>query len=510
MTILAWRALSGTIYISCLSFRGLALFEKKAIYDIKIKAVDASHFKLYGSFIDANSQKELKQQSLLKNGKLHKALCQCSKGKNGSCEHVCATILLYKEQNPVGTAPMVKIEQTPIQISASARPPSPKLSQSQPHSQYEDREQEQVVKLEPKDSKLPVVSDSVKAKLPGWMKGEKPVKASKASKDGENSSSSGEKQVHNPYIQFCNEHRSKVKGENPTLSMTEISKILGQKWNALSDEEKAKYKNNYKQAAAQKIQQLVSEVSKEEKPETTSDAHKMHVLQSDGTFSQEATRKRKLVSVDDEDETEAPPKKKQKTEITPVPDEAPPAKLEQHSQVPDIETQNLLSKVLGSSKRKSETMRSVDDIFFSTKKNTATTSAPETKPAPVETSKPKDTEMDDIFFSKKPSKQQPVAKAVEPAPIVPTTIQNKKDDETDDIFFGKKRSNRTNIAAPIPPSVDMDAPKSTMSLTKRNEERQTVDDLFFKNEKKQQSESKPSTSTVDGKQKVSLKSLFKR
>lgn len=43
------------------------------------------------------------------------------------------------------------------------------------------------------------------------------------------------------YFIFSGEHREEVKAENPSLSLTDISKVLGEKWKALTDDEKAEY-----------------------------------------------------------------------------------------------------------------------------------------------------------------------------------------------------------------------------------------------------------------------------
>eukprot|EP01083_Nonionella_stella_P231103 816316_1 len=46
----------------------------------------------------------------------------------------------------------------------------------------------------------------------------------------------------NSFLLFCNEIRRKAKSEHPSASLGLLSKIIGRKWNALSDEEKSPYK----------------------------------------------------------------------------------------------------------------------------------------------------------------------------------------------------------------------------------------------------------------------------
>ena len=43
-------------------------------------------------------------------------------------------------------------------------------------------------------------------------------------------------------MKFSQEHRAKVKEENPDLTFGGIGKKLGEMWRALSEEEKASYK----------------------------------------------------------------------------------------------------------------------------------------------------------------------------------------------------------------------------------------------------------------------------
>lgn len=51
----------------------------------------------------------------------------------------------------------------------------------------------------------------------------------------------------NIYIQFANYYRPILVKEQPGLSIAEYGKLLGNKWNSLSDEEKSKYKQEYQE-----------------------------------------------------------------------------------------------------------------------------------------------------------------------------------------------------------------------------------------------------------------------
>lgn len=60
-------------------------------------------------------------------------------------------------------------------------------------------------------------------------------KTTKAGKKGKHTKRSG-------YLEFCKEQRKKAKAEGSELSFGEMSRIIGQKWRDLSEEEKEKYK----------------------------------------------------------------------------------------------------------------------------------------------------------------------------------------------------------------------------------------------------------------------------
>lgn len=49
------------------------------------------------------------------------------------------------------------------------------------------------------------------------------------------------------YLFFCSEHRADLAGKNPELKMTDIAKLLAQKWKETSDEDKKPF--NEKAAA---------------------------------------------------------------------------------------------------------------------------------------------------------------------------------------------------------------------------------------------------------------------
>jgi hypothetical protein len=79
-------------------------------------------------------------------------------------------------------------------------------------------------------------------------KNEKPSKKEKkekkAKKETKETKETKEKKPRklNAYMVFAMEVRESVKKNHPTASITEIAKKIGEKWRAMSDAEKAKYK----------------------------------------------------------------------------------------------------------------------------------------------------------------------------------------------------------------------------------------------------------------------------
>ena len=52
------------------------------------------------------------------------------------------------------------------------------------------------------------------------------------------------KKRQNAYTIFCSKYRDKIKKDNPNKNFSNISKIIGQKWNLLNKKEKEKYRDN--------------------------------------------------------------------------------------------------------------------------------------------------------------------------------------------------------------------------------------------------------------------------
>jgi hypothetical protein len=70
----------------------------------------------------------------------------------------------------------------------------------------------------------------------------KPAKKAKKEKKEKKEKKDKPKRPLNAYMVFAMEVRESVKKNYPTASITEIAKKIGEKWRALSDSEKAKYK----------------------------------------------------------------------------------------------------------------------------------------------------------------------------------------------------------------------------------------------------------------------------
>ena len=58
-----------------------------------------------------------------------------------------------------------------------------------------------------------------------------------------NSISPVPKRPMNPYMLYANEHRENLKAKNPNISITELAKLLGENFKAISDKDKKKYQD---------------------------------------------------------------------------------------------------------------------------------------------------------------------------------------------------------------------------------------------------------------------------
>ncbi len=73
-------------------------------------------------------------------------------------------------------------------------------------------------------------------------KNETPAKKGKKEKKAKKDNKEKKPRKLNAYMVFAMEVRESVKKNNPTASIIEIAKKIGEKWRAMSDAEKAKYK----------------------------------------------------------------------------------------------------------------------------------------------------------------------------------------------------------------------------------------------------------------------------
>jgi len=71
---------------------------------------------------------------------------------------------------------------------------------------------------------------------------EKPAKKQKKEKKAKKDTKEKKPRKLNAYMVFAMEVRESVKKNHPTASITEIAKKIGEKWRAMTDAEKAKYK----------------------------------------------------------------------------------------------------------------------------------------------------------------------------------------------------------------------------------------------------------------------------
>jgi len=73
-------------------------------------------------------------------------------------------------------------------------------------------------------------------------KNENPAKKEKKEKKAKKDTKEKKPRKLNAYMVFAMEVRESVKKNNPTASIIDIAKKIGEKWRAMTDAEKAKYK----------------------------------------------------------------------------------------------------------------------------------------------------------------------------------------------------------------------------------------------------------------------------
>lgn len=70
---------------------------------------------------------------------------------------------------------------------------------------------------------------------------EKPKRKKRAKKDKTDDGQPKKKRAMGPYMLFAQSIRAQLKQDNPTLKVTELAKLTGQRWGALNAEEKQKF-----------------------------------------------------------------------------------------------------------------------------------------------------------------------------------------------------------------------------------------------------------------------------
>src|SRR3989338_10375528 len=96
------------------------------------------------------------------------------------------------------------------------------------------------------------------------------------------------------FFLFCDEHREAVKnglGDSTKKSASEVSKVLGQKWSELTDEQKEKYNSVYKKNMEAHKKEM--EIYKKNKPESESEE------ESDSDDGKKKKRKKKAKKDED-------------------------------------------------------------------------------------------------------------------------------------------------------------------------------------------------------------------
>ncbi|EFC45318.1 single stranded DNA binding, replication factor-a protein [Naegleria gruberi] len=78
--------------------RGRDYKNEYRIDNFKTKIINNVAFKLYSTCVGTRPE-PYKQESIIKEGKLLKAICNCPIGAEGTCKHICAQILAFREKD---------------------------------------------------------------------------------------------------------------------------------------------------------------------------------------------------------------------------------------------------------------------------------------------------------------------------------------------------------------------------------------------------------------------------
>lgn len=141
-------------------------------------------------------------------------------------------------------SPVTKNSKSPPTFKSLSQP-STISSQNTAASSQKSRKQQEEQKV---PAKSPKKSPSTSPKLKNLKISEEP-ETSKSPRLKLTGSAPPKKPM-TGFIIFCNEKRETVRTDNPDVKITEITKILGQAWNALTDAQKEPY---HQAATAEKV-----------------------------------------------------------------------------------------------------------------------------------------------------------------------------------------------------------------------------------------------------------------
>ncbi|XP_075232360.1 high mobility group protein 20A-like [Lycorma delicatula] len=156
------------------------------------------------------------------------------------------------ETSTVNNSEASSVKSESLQMSASLQQ-QPHVLQTQPVS-VSQQSQSSVVSVASSETQSTGIGlnadkiDNGNAKRGGWPKGKKRKKTPR--------DQSAPRQPLTGYVRFLNDHREKVRAENPNLPFQEITKLLALEWSQLPQNEKQQYLNAAEQDRERYLQEM--------------------------------------------------------------------------------------------------------------------------------------------------------------------------------------------------------------------------------------------------------------
>ncbi|KAG2392154.1 hypothetical protein C9374_012406 [Naegleria lovaniensis] len=249
---------------------GLTKFQRgkdleSSIYDVMVKLIPEKPncFKMYSKCtsqqVPQYGQEPIfyRQEVLMKDKKINKAVCTCPDGSQGRCKHICAGILAYISiLTSRNQGDEQKLEQKQMILKSGELDSQEHASQMNERtlSQHSVSPHSSSNVLQASNTTLhgDIASSSNEPKkkkktLPAWMA----LQSKSEEKESKKKSSKAQSELKKPktsFFLYCDDHREQVKEElGGKVSASEVAKELGKRWKDLSTEDKQVYIDKQKE-----------------------------------------------------------------------------------------------------------------------------------------------------------------------------------------------------------------------------------------------------------------------